>query len=112
MRRQFEQAIKKIREEGPDAGAATAAAQERETTVSFVTDVIISTVAGMLFVDKREMKATNTVADHGVDSLLATEFRNWLNIAFGKNISMLDLMDARASINALAANVVDEAIGK
>ncbi|KAF4617041.1 hypothetical protein G7Y89_g15108 [Cudoniella acicularis] len=106
LHRQFELAVKKIR----DAGSEAASAEERATTLSFVTDAITASVAGMLFVDKTEVNPVNTVADHGVDSLLAAEFRNWLHIAFGKNISMLDLMDARTSINALAASIIPSAV--
>ncbi|KAJ8058259.1 hypothetical protein OCU04_012454 [Sclerotinia nivalis] len=77
--------------------------------VTFVADVIRSTVAGMLFIDLSAVKRSATVAELGIDSLLAAEFRNWLHSAFGKNISMLDLMDVRTNINALAEKIVNEA---
>ena len=73
-----------------------------------VTDAIRATVAGMLFIDLSAVNLTKTVVDHGIDSLLATEFRNWLHVVFGKNISLLDLIDARTTIDTLAQNIVDE----
>lgn len=84
--------------------------EEMAKTVAFVVNGIKSSVAEMLFVDPTAINPIKTVADHGIDSLLAAEFRNWLNVAFGKNISMLDLMDAKTSINALAATIVNEAL--
>jgi acyl carrier protein len=65
----------------------------------------------MLFIDPSVVKENHTVVDHGIDSLLAAEFRTWLNSSFGKNISMLKLMDARSSIGSIAQVIVEEAIG-
>ena len=106
LRREFQTSITKLRGmQGRDKGEAHA------RTVAFVTDAIRVAVAGMLFVDPSVVNTTKTVAEHGIDSLLAAEFRNWLRDAFGKNISMVDLMDARTKIDALSPRVVDEAIG-
>lgn len=90
LRRQFEMSISKIRgmhEEGDK--------EERAMTVAFVTVVNV----------------LSTVAEHGVDSLLAAEFRDWLHVAFGKNISMLDLMDARIKKGVIAQRIVDKTLG-
>jgi NADPH:quinone reductase-like Zn-dependent oxidoreductase len=108
MRGQFDMAIKKIRDLGSDG----AAVEERKAAREFVTDAIVTSVAGMLFMDKADVNPANTVADHGIDSLLAAEFRNWLHVAFRKHISMLDLMDARTSIDLLATSILDEALSK
>lgn len=104
--RQFKISINKISD--VDGGDHT---EERRKTVAFVTEAIRATVAEMLFIDTSAVNVVNTVADHGIDSLLAAEFRNWVHAAFGKNISMLDLLDVRTTINALAVRIVDEALG-
>ena len=101
--RQFQVSIDRIREQ--QSGDKTA---EYPETVAYVTDAIRAALAGMLFTDRSAVNATNTVADHGIDSLLAAEFRNWLQGVFGRNISMLELMDARTKINALAQRIVDK----
>lgn len=106
LRRQFQMSINTIRKQ--DSGSKT---EEYPTTVAFVTDAIRATVAGMLFTDPSAINVANTVADHGIDSLLAAEFRNWLHGVFGSNISMLDLMDARTKIDTLAQRIVNEAAG-
>ncbi|KAJ4296346.1 hypothetical protein N0V90_006391 [Kalmusia sp. IMI 367209] len=104
LRRQFQVSMNIVKEQESSDNKA-----EYLNTVAFVTDAIRKTVAGMLFVDPSAVDPSGTVADHGIDSLLAAEFRNWLHSAFGKNISMLDLMDARTKIDALAQKIVDEA---
>lgn len=104
LRRQFQVSVNRIREQ--DSGDKTA---EYLETIAIVTNAIRATVAGMLFIDPSAINVADTVADHGIDSLLAAEFRNWLHSVFGKNISMLDLMDARTTIDALAHRIVDEA---
>lgn len=106
LRQQFEVLISKIQD--PSSGDNN---EEHAKTVQFATDAIRATVAGLLFVDASAVNAANTVAGLGIDSLLAVEFRNWLHVAFGMNISMLDLMDAGTKINALALRIVDEAVG-
>lgn len=105
LRRQFELSVASIRDK------SEADKDAMENTVRLVVDAIVASVAGMLFVDTSAVNADNTVADQGIDSLLAAEFRNWLYVSFGKNISMLDLMDARTKINALALSIVEDAVG-
>ncbi|KAI1132296.1 polyketide synthase [Nemania abortiva] len=102
LRQRFEMSVRKLRSGGNE--------DEKVKIAAFVTSAIQSSVAEMLFVDPTGVSPAKTVADHGIDSLLAAEFRNWLHVAFGKNISMLDLMDAKTSINALAATIVQEAL--
>lgn len=105
LRRQFEASVASIRgQTGIDKAAL-------EKTVGLVVEAIVASVAAMLFIDTSAVNAANTVADQGIDSLLAAEFRNWLHVSFGKSISMLDLMDPRTTINALARGIVEDAVG-
>ncbi|KAF2194383.1 hypothetical protein K469DRAFT_744342 [Zopfia rhizophila CBS 207.26] len=71
LRRQFQISISKLREQ--DSGDNKA---EFSETIAFVTDAIRATVAGMLFIDPSAVNVSGTVADPGIDSLLAAEFRN------------------------------------
>lgn len=105
LRRQFETSVSSVR--GPSGIDKNA----MEETVRLVSDAIVASVAAMLFVDTSAVNANNTVADQGIDSLLAAEFRNWLHVSFVKSISMLELMDPRTTINVLAQGIVEEAVG-
>ena len=112
VRRQFKTSVKNMRAaaEGVGADSKKKLQEEQAQAVAFVVDAIKATVAGMKFVDPSAVNATGTMADEGIDSLLAAEFRSWLNNAFGKNISMLDLMDAKTTINTIAQGITNEAI--
>ncbi|KAI1650125.1 KR domain-containing protein [Daldinia loculata] len=90
----------------------TAEAPERFKTVGFVTGAISTAVADMLFVDVSNINPGRSVADHGVDSLIAAELRNWFHQALGAKINMQELLDARSSIAALAGRIVDAASAK
>jgi hypothetical protein len=67
-------------------------------------------MAEMLFVNTEGVDSTKSVADQGVDSLIAAELRNWFHQALRTNISMLDLLDPSMSISALAGKITDEAL--
>ncbi|KAK2764515.1 Type I Iterative PKS [Arachnomyces sp. PD_36] len=97
LRREFDEAIKAL-------------PKGRTETLGLVTEGIITAMAEMLFVEKSGVNSGKSVAGHGVDSLIAAELRNWFHVALGFNVSMLDLLDAHISIDALAANIVDTAI--
>ncbi|GKZ25415.1 type I Iterative Polyketide synthase (PKS) [Aspergillus brasiliensis] len=106
LRRQFDHFVTAIRAGGKDSKE-----DAWKQTIGFVTEAIRATVAGMLFVDVGSVNPNKTVAEHGIDSLLAAEFRNWFQGAFGRGVSMLELMDARMSLEMLARSVVEGAVG-
>ncbi|KAI0406831.1 hypothetical protein F4802DRAFT_612982 [Xylaria palmicola] len=81
--------------------------EERSKTVDFITGAISTAVASLLFVDISNVNPARTVADHGVDSLIAAELRNWFHQALRANIDMQALLDAKTSIAVLAAGIVD-----
>ncbi|KAJ2988123.1 hypothetical protein NUW58_g4141 [Xylaria curta] len=82
----------------------------RDSTVTLVQAAITTTVAEMLFVDAESIDPVKSVADLGVDSLIAAELRSWLNQALGADISMLDLLEPNMSIITRAVNIVDKAL--
>ncbi|KAL8672824.1 MAG: hypothetical protein Q9168_002735 [Polycauliona sp. 1 TL-2023] len=82
----------------------------RAKTVAFVQNAITNVVAEMLFVDVESIDATKSVAELGVDSLIAAELRNWFQQALGTNISMLDLLDPNVGISTQAETITDKAL--
>ncbi|UPX20628.1 uncharacterized protein EKO05_0010856 [Ascochyta rabiei] len=85
---------------------------ERTATVLLVEKAIATTVADMLFIDLEDVDPAKSVADYGVDSLIAAELRNWFIEALRTDISMLKLLDQSVSISTLAAKIVDTALDK
>ncbi|KAL4872107.1 hypothetical protein BDV12DRAFT_183346 [Aspergillus spectabilis] len=74
----------------------------RVRTEALVTNAITRTVAGILFVEASTVDANRTVAEYGVDSLIAAESRNY----------MLNLLDIPTSIRDLAEMIVGAALAK
>ncbi|KAH7016593.1 hypothetical protein B0J12DRAFT_635736 [Macrophomina phaseolina] len=85
---------------------------ERGATVALVEAAITATVADMLFVDREAVDPAKSVADYGVDSLIAAELRSWFVDALKTDISMLALLDQSMTMSALAARIVDDALAK
>ena len=90
--------------------AIQAGSSGRINTIAFVQSAIINAVAEMLFVDVESVDMAKSVADQGVDSLIAAELRNWFHQALRTNISMLDLLDPSVSISTLAGKITDNAL--
>ena len=97
LRKEFDAAIRE--------GAARHA-----SNVAFVQGAITNAVAEMLFVDAQSLDPRKSVADLGVDSLIAAELRNWFLQALGTNISMLDLLDPSVSISTRAVSITEKAL--
>ncbi|KAI1426421.1 hypothetical protein F5Y12DRAFT_713150 [Xylaria sp. FL1777] len=103
--------IRRVRREF-DAVTAAGTLEERSRILDFVTDAISTAIAELLFVDASAVNSARTVTDHGIDSLIAAELRNWFHQALGVNIDMQGLLDAETSIAALAGGIVDTALAK
>ncbi|KAI1121201.1 hypothetical protein F5Y10DRAFT_288746 [Nemania abortiva] len=94
-----------------DAGIRGGIAQ-RSATVALVEAAITATVASMLFIDPEGVDPAKSVADYGVDSLIAAELRSWFVDALKTDISMLKLLDQKTNMGMLAARVVDDALAR
>ncbi|KAL9088213.1 MAG: hypothetical protein Q9165_006340 [Trypethelium subeluteriae] len=95
LRRLFDDSIKA----GSDAYAST---------VELVTGEITKTIAELLFIDTGNVNPSRSVAEHGVDSLIAAELRNWLHQALGTKIR--NLLDSETSIKTMAEQIVQKAL--
>lgn len=84
--------------------------EQRAKTLHLVVRATADTIADMLSIDAVGVSLAKTVADYVVDSLIAAELRNWFNLAFHANISLLDMLDAHTRIERLAGIVVDGAL--
>ncbi|KAI1407920.1 hypothetical protein F5Y13DRAFT_205598 [Hypoxylon sp. FL1857] len=50
------------------------------------------------------------IAEHGVDSLIAAELRNWFQQALGVTLRAVDLLDGRVSMKSLTEKIVEEQV--
>ncbi|RKL41407.1 Compactin diketide synthase mokB [Fusarium proliferatum] len=79
---------------------------EHQKLVEFVSGAISKALSDMLFIDILNINPENSIAGHGVDSLIAAELRNWFHQAFGISIMTGKLLDADTGIKDLAAEIV------
>ncbi|KAL8644326.1 MAG: hypothetical protein Q9226_007822, partial [Calogaya cf. arnoldii] len=92
------------------AAAVLEGVTARAQTVALVQKAITNVVAEMLFVDVESIDPSKSVAELGVDSLIAAELRNWFLQALGTSISMLDLLDPIVGISTQAESITDKAL--
>lgn len=97
VRREFDAAI----QQGADG---------RTSAIAIAKSAITVVVADMLYVDVESIDPAKSVADLGVDSLIAAELRNWFLQGLGANISMLDLLDPSVTIATRAVSITDNAL--
>lgn len=88
-----------------DLSAQLAAATTLAAATSIVLDSVIAKLADIFMVVASEIDPAGSVADTGVDSLVAVELRNLLALRAGAEISIFAIMQSK-SINALAETVV------
>ncbi|KAI4671141.1 Type I Iterative PKS [Alternaria novae-zelandiae] len=102
VRDAFGAAVQKARNAAPGSDQLACHAE----TLALVTSAISNAVATMLLLDPTTVNCARAVSDHGVDSLIAAELRNWFHVALGYKVGMVDLLDSRTSIAALAERIV------
>ncbi|KAI8959876.1 hypothetical protein F5Y11DRAFT_350085 [Daldinia sp. FL1419] len=83
---------------------------ERLKTMDFVSGAIATAMAELMFVEVSNINSARSVVEHGVDSLIMVELRNWFYQALGAKITTQELLDAKMSITALAGVIVDAAL--
>ncbi|KAG5789974.1 hypothetical protein H9Q69_010962 [Fusarium xylarioides] len=100
-------AVSRIRQNFEEScEAAKDHVDEHQKVVELVSGAISKALSDMLFIDILNVNPANSIAGHGVDSLIAAELRNWFHQAFGVSIMTGELLDADTGIKDLAAEIV------
>lgn len=91
-----------------DGSAAIAsrlgAAQSLDEAAEVVTDAIVGKLSSLLSISVDDINADKSVSAHGVDSLVAMEFRTFLARVIKADVPVLEIMDT-LSIRQLSRNV-------
>jgi NADP-dependent 3-hydroxy acid dehydrogenase YdfG len=77
-----------------------------------ITEAIMERVASLLMIPSEGIAASKSVANYGVDSLIAVELRSWLILLFGSEIPLLKLLDESVSIGGLGEWIAGERRGR
>ncbi|RYC55186.1 hypothetical protein CHU98_g11026 [Xylaria longipes] len=94
-----------------DAAIAQGGAAERSKTTMLVERVIKEAVADVLFIEADGVLPSKSIADHGLDSLVAAELRGWFIQALGVNVGTAELLDQSKTISQMAADMVEKTLG-
>ncbi|TLD33133.1 hypothetical protein PspLS_00334 [Pyricularia sp. CBS 133598] len=81
------------------AGATT-----KSQAAEYVTEALVHKAAGILQIPPVEVDPSRPLYEYGVDSLVAIEVRNWINVAMNANIALLEIMGGE-SISQFAVKV-------
>jgi hypothetical protein len=79
-----------------------------QTGEKFITEAIMERVAALLMIPSEGIAGSKSVANYGVDSLIAVELRSWLILLFGSEIPLLKLLDESVSIGGLGEWIAGE----
>lgn len=79
-----------------------------EESARIVTRAIVERTAGLLVIPSESIEVGKSVAQYGVDSLIAVELRTWLVVLFESAIPLLKLLDEKLSIAELGTMIAEE----
>lgn len=79
--------------------------QDQKEKSQLIAAAIGEWISGLVTLNGRELNLDLSVAEFGLDSLMATELKYWIAREFGAVIQMLNILDHK-SIRALAAKVL------
>ncbi|OJJ49991.1 hypothetical protein ASPZODRAFT_109969 [Penicilliopsis zonata CBS 506.65] len=82
--------------------------KDESTAVQSIVDSFVSKLATMFMIPEPEVNIHMPLMDMGVDSLVATELRNWITQTLRADLSIFDLKTSR-SLSELAKTVVSRA---
>ncbi|KAF2275719.1 polyketide synthase [Westerdykella ornata] len=75
---------------------------------SLIANAIAERTASLLMIPSESIGTQKSVAQYGVDSLIAVELRSWVALMFGVSIPLLKLLDEKISIRELGGWIAKE----
>lgn len=93
-----------------DVAITHGGATKRGETTTFAERVIREAIADFLFIDVEDVNSAKSIANHGLDSLVAAELRVWFNQALGVDVQIMELLNQDKTVCQLAASVVERAL--
>lgn len=85
-----------------DLSSSIANAKSWDSAVLSVGGALSAKIAAMFGLPEEEVRPAASIAQYGVDSLVAVELRNWLSSATQSEVSIFDIMQSK-SLSSLAA---------
>ena len=88
------------------SAANTGSGKQEEGEEGSIADRIRTKVSRLLYVPLDEVDEGTAINQYGIDSMIAAELRNWLFAAFGRDVSLLNLLANTMTVKKLAEEIV------
>ena len=85
-----------------------AAGQNSALLVSLIIEAFKHKLGRLLALSVEDVHEDETIAGHGVDSLVAVEIRNWFRKEMGANITVFDILNGKLSVKGVVEGIVRE----
>ena len=84
------------------------AGQDSARLVSLIIEALKQKLGRLLALSVEEVHEDETIAGHGVDSLVAVEIRNWFRKEMGANVTVFDILNGKLSVRGMVEGIVRE----
>ena len=85
-----------------------AAGRDRTLLSSVIVEAFKRKLGRLLALSIEDVHEDETIAGHGVDSLVAVEIRNWFRKEIGANVTVFDILNGKLSVKGVIEEVVRE----
>ena len=85
-----------------------AAGHDRVRLVPLILEAFRQKLGRLLALKLEDVHEEDTIAGHGIDSLVAVEIRNWLRKEVGANVTVFEILNGKVSVKAVVEGIVKE----
>lgn len=87
-----------------------AAGHDSTRLLSLILEAFRLKLGRLLALKYEDVHEEDTIAGHGVDSLVAVEVRNWLRKEVGANVTVFDILNGKTSLKGVVEGIVREMV--
>ena len=87
-----------------------AAGKDSVRLVPLILEAFRQKLGRLLALKLADVDEEDTIAGHGVDSLVAVEIRNWLRKEVGANVTVFEILNGKVSVKAVVEGIVKEMV--
>ena len=73
---------------------------------NLLVEAVVQRLAKLLFLVADEIDPKKSVSSYGMDSMIATELRNWIVKSFGVDMSFLEILNSDTRVEAIAEKIL------
>ena len=101
----FSQMLRAVNYEGAGKSASQSADEAEADCRRPAADRILHRLAQLLCIPTSDIDVDQPIVKLGIDSMIAAELRRWLVTVFGKNVSMMEILDGDTNVRKLGGRL-------